>query len=634
MAIQRIGGETTFPIFLGLPVASLISGIGVVWDVGINGEGYLLSVLDQESPFEYRAYTVSSIPIQKDRIDSSEEPGEQTLEAWWTRAQHSWHNGAGQKVFDSPMSSRFGFYESKGIDPWEDGELTLLKDTASFDNGSDDNYLLLTDGGYLFYSEGDAIIRIDDLDTPTPVSRDPSVGNSVVCMTSDGTYIYAGVTPAIGDGILRSDIAAHGAYSKINNLNPDVMAFVKNRLICGVDGDLHEVIDLSSLTSGASSFFTHIYADWQWTGIAETGPAIFAAGFAGERSGIFAIGLETADLAAGLTIGVPREVWTAPEGEIIHTVKGYLGSALIIGTSKGIRRGVVASSEGDLEVSPLIVETDEPVRCFTFQGNYCWFGWSKFDGTSSGIGKLDLGTLAYASDLMYAIQGDVHSVVDFGDRLVYTVNSVAGADSRVIYEHPTNYVTQGWMRTGEIRFGTFEDKSLRYFDGLLIGSGGTLDLEIAVDLGSFVAVLADQAVGDIAESITQAGTRFDLKIFLNTKATDATIKPTLLEWRLRADPDATGRFRYFVPVMLYDKMKSRNNRPIGGQGYGYAQLAKLTTLYRNGTVFKLQSPSSSLPDGDSPVDVKVEDLQFKSYTPPQGASGLGGICLVVMREQA
>ena len=85
-----------FPYDLSFEEFSKAVGIGGLWSVGIDGTGYLLSTLEDEAPFDYRAYTVQSIPVQKQRLDTSAEPGEQTFEQWWTRAQHSWVGGAGR----------------------------------------------------------------------------------------------------------------------------------------------------------------------------------------------------------------------------------------------------------------------------------------------------------------------------------------------------------------------------------------------------------------------------------------------------------------------------------------------------------------------------------------------------------
>lgn len=628
MPYPSLPGPIPYSLSLtGIPEAE---GIGVVWDIGLNGVGYLMSTLDQESPFEYRAYTVGAIPIQKTALDTSDEPGEQSLEGWWARGQHSWHEGAGQKILDSEFSTRFGFWESKGINIWEDGEISLLKDVLTFDSGSGASYQLLTDGGYIFWAEGATINRGADIDTPATSTISPALGN-VQDLASDGKYLYACFAPGGAYGIRRESFTTWTSFTKVNNLSPDIMEFCKGRLICGVDNALHEVVDFTSLTDGATAFYTHLYDDWTWTGFTEAGPAIYYAGYAQDRSQLLASHLDTSDLAAGLTIAVPRVVWEAPDGETIHSIKSYLGRFIMIGTSRGVRRASVATAEGDVEVSPLIVETDYPVYDFTFWQDYCWFGWSKFDSTSSGVGRIHLGTLAYASDLMATAQGDVTSIIDFGGRILFAVDT-SGIDY-VFAEEEDDLVSTGWLDTGEARFGTFENKKVRYWDSRSSGSG-TLGLWINNDGVGFVEIFDNMATGQIEEAVDQSGTRFKFKLYLNRDSVDATAGPTVTEWRVRGEPLADGRFRHFVPIMLYDKMKTLNGRPFGYPGYHLEKLEELMDLYRESSVVKFQPPGSNLPQSRGPFYVQVEDLQFKSYTPPSGNfSGVGGICLVVLKEQ-
>jgi hypothetical protein len=632
MPSYGVGGESVLPFILETFNPELVHGIGVVWDLGINGQGYLLSTLGQEYPFEFRAYTVESIPPQINRLDTEEEPGEQTFHAWWARAQHTWFGGAGQEVFDGPNSSRYAFKASKGINIWTEGRIGLMMDTDSLYSFAAANPVidLLADDDYLFWGTDDDVGRLDALESGTLDWLTPSVGKNVRCLSTDGQYIYACVQT---DGIFREAISTWVAFTKINNLVPNIMAFVKGRLLCAKNERLHQITDYTSLTDGASPFYTHATAGWQWTSITETGVAIYCAGYSGKRSAIYAISYDASDLSAGLVLGMPRLVWESPRGEIIHAINGYMGKTLMIGTSDGVRRGIVADETGNLEVSALIVETEYPVKCFAFNKDYCWFGWSYFDNTSSGIGRIHLGDVTYASDLMYDIQAHITSIALFQGRRVFSTTQGVDTLHRIIKEHATDLVSSGYLTTGEIRFGTFENKSLRYFDGLLRGSGGTMSLGISTEYGSFVNYISGQILGRFYQYLDLSGSRFNLKITLTRDSGDNTKGPYLLEWRLRADPVAMGRFRYYVPVMLYDKMRTLNGSAVGHMGYAYERLSELMTLFRDGTIFTLQTPAYMLPRGEVEIEVKLEGIQFKSFTPPQGISGVGGVCLLIMAEQ-
>jgi len=82
--------------------------------------------------------------------------------------------------------------------------------------------------------------------------------------------------------------------------------------------------------------------------------------------------------------------------------------------------------------------------------------------------------------------------------------------------------------------------------------------------------------------------------------------------------------------MLYDDMTMLDGQHVSRRGYAIDQLAKLETIYRDDLSVELQKPSYY--HVATAVDVRIEDMEFKSFAPPQGASGFGGICLLTLRE--
>ena len=98
---------------------------GYAYDIAIAGLPFFVSPLD-ESP--YRRVTAQ---YRKQQLDTSREPGEQTLTGWWLRSQSSFHFGQGIKFYEPAQdeSLRFQYTESKGLNVWEKGQATLLKST-------------------------------------------------------------------------------------------------------------------------------------------------------------------------------------------------------------------------------------------------------------------------------------------------------------------------------------------------------------------------------------------------------------------------------------------------------------------------------------------------------------------------
>jgi hypothetical protein len=112
------------PFVLSNPAGSTTyTATGYAYDIAIAGLPFFISPLD-DSP--YRRVTAQ---YRKQQIDQSREPGEQTLTGWWLRSQSSFHFGQGIKFFEpiQDESLRFQYTNSKGMDVWTRGQVTLLK---------------------------------------------------------------------------------------------------------------------------------------------------------------------------------------------------------------------------------------------------------------------------------------------------------------------------------------------------------------------------------------------------------------------------------------------------------------------------------------------------------------------------
>jgi hypothetical protein len=77
-------------------------------------------------------HTRQTAQYRKQQIDQSNEPGEQSITGWWVRAQSSFHGGSGIKFYDPSVgeSVSYRFTDSKGVNVWEKGKVTLLKNVT------------------------------------------------------------------------------------------------------------------------------------------------------------------------------------------------------------------------------------------------------------------------------------------------------------------------------------------------------------------------------------------------------------------------------------------------------------------------------------------------------------------------
>ena len=116
------------PVTLSNPVNNqTYQGTGVAYDIAIGGQPFFLETSD-DSP--YRRVTAQ---YRKQQLDTTKEPGEQTLTGWWLRSQSSFHLGQGVKFYEPSQDEllRFQYNYSKGCNIWDKGQVTLLKDSLA-----------------------------------------------------------------------------------------------------------------------------------------------------------------------------------------------------------------------------------------------------------------------------------------------------------------------------------------------------------------------------------------------------------------------------------------------------------------------------------------------------------------------
>jgi hypothetical protein len=100
----------------------------IAYDYAIGGMPFVSAVNDA------RQYVRQTAPFRKDQFDNGQEPGEQSLTGWWLRSQMSFHSGSGIKFFDpatTDENGKYRFADSKGVNVWTKGEVTLLKDVVN-----------------------------------------------------------------------------------------------------------------------------------------------------------------------------------------------------------------------------------------------------------------------------------------------------------------------------------------------------------------------------------------------------------------------------------------------------------------------------------------------------------------------
>jgi len=416
------------------------------YDVAVGGQPFFYAINDA------RPYIRQTAPYKKDQFDNGKEPGEQSLTGWWLRSQSSFHSGSGIKFYDPSAGETvdYRFTDSKGVNVWTKGQVTLLKDTATthYTTGA-----IQTNGKpfqiarSIRYGTTNGVLLWDEYDVDK-IAEDGTVTHfldyaagtdyAVNAICDDGTNAFW-ITNIVASGTPRlriykkllTGVSGAGDTLMITDngitVNTAVMEYVKDRIVMGINNKIYEIS--SSASSLPSPVYTHSDTDIVFSSITASGPAIYIAGYSGTQSSIFKFTLNTSGVMPTLTTAITAA--EMPVGEIIHKIFYYLGY-MMIGTNKGIRAAVVSDQDGSINYGPLIVETTQPCYDFAARDRFIWCA-TGVDG-AAGVLRIDLGNeietlrFAYANDL-YVSGTSGYSTVTCAfagttDRLVFATTAV------------------------------------------------------------------------------------------------------------------------------------------------------------------------------------------------------------------
>jgi hypothetical protein len=547
------------------------------------------------------------------------------------RSQQDFTGGAGI-TFMEPSNDEFQmkrFASSLGVDPWTRGKLTLLKSAVStrtltsnistavaVNNGSNKYIVTAESANGTVYYDGYAAGTVTSW-TGTPNGNITSTGDGIaVCTTTKLQYLPAPFTGA------KVTLASSPITTTMNAW------WVKQRFIIadghhlfektGVTGDL-------SLSTVGNRLYSHPLETWTWTSVVETPNAILAAGYSGSKSAIYKFTLDQAD---GTLPKLTSAITAAelPYGELVTGMFAYLGSYVIIGTNRGVRVGQV-DGNGDLAYGPLSFTSTSTTTISGMAGRdrfvYVGVG-NELDG-NSGLIRIDLGSTdgegryAWATDLNSGTTGRVNSVTNYGDLIAFT-------QTNLYIESATDYVTSGYLTTGQVRYNTLEPKNFRSFRLRGDASVGSVSVSSVLynqspvslfTFGANVDINQDVAISSPSNPLQES---LGLKIALNRGTASQT--PTVTGWQLKAVPGSVRRLLIKIPLICFDHETDNAGTARGYDGYAYNRLIDLQDHATTGQVLVFQD----LRTGER-LSVTVEDVSFTQDT-PNGQSGFdnfGGI---------
>jgi hypothetical protein len=623
--------------------SSVWENTDVSYDTAIGGLPFFYAISDQ------RPYIRQTAPFRKEQFDNGTEPGEQSLTGWWLRSQSSFHNGSGINFYDPSAGETvlYRFNESKGVDIWTKGQVTLLRScTQSHEitgdiatNGVTQQHLRAikwsTYEGVLLHDEYD-VDKIDSNGNVTHfIDYNSGTDSPVYAICDDGVNAYWITNTSTKKTVYKKALTANSStastsmFDEIGTISNAVMEYVKNRIVMAADNKVYEFA--GTATAMPTAVYTHPSTSHVYTSITASGPAIYLAGYNGLTSTIEKFTLNTSGVMPTLTSAITAA--ELPVGEVCHAIKYYLGY-VIIGTSKGIRVAEVSPDDGSLAYGPLIVETSQPVFAFTTRDRFVW-ATTNVDG-EPGLTRIDLGNsieplrFAYANDVYYSgVSGKKTTAVSFigeTNRLAFTTNV-----GYTYLESATVLNSTGYIKTGNIRYNTLEPKNFRRITGRGVFEEGSMTVTTILEDGTeYEHITYDSNIPSQEVSTTQPENAQEFVAFkftLSRDGTDTTLGPTFKGYQVKSTI-ATPRQRVLkFPVYCYDVETDRFNVATGYENRALARLRALEDAEANGDVLNWQDLTS----GES-RQVTIEQLSFTRLTPPDKRfSGFGGIIEITLR---
>jgi hypothetical protein len=580
-----------------------------IYPVAINGRPYMIDTKSNGFGRQFDARV-------RDSVDQSAEPGESAInpQGLWRRSQSSWHYGAGQTYSDTADAEAYRFRSNKGVNVWDRGKLSLLKDTTQILSDAAATLKSIVAGTRLYVASGGNVTFYTSL-TASPTSCTAEPAGNVGSMTSDGYNVWASFA-AHGIHVTNTSTGAFSSYISGSDTFTKIK-YTKGRLMAAAGPTIY---NFTSSGGPGAGLFTHGNSTWSWVGFAGGQNHIYAAGYAGQTSLIYKTTIKT----DGTALDAPTVAAELPEGEIVTALDSYLGYVLI-GTTTGFRFAS-SDTDGNLVVGPLI-EVGQ-VDAFASQGQFVWFSYKNLDSTSTGLGRMDIGTQiatnqpAWAADLMVTGQGAVPSISLYGTRPVFTVTGLG-----VYCEHATDLVASATLESGIYRWGVPDTKFIPKWDLRTEPLYGTVALSVAADSGEFRS-LGAQATEASLESTFDG---FESKVFeaearltLTRSDTDSTKGPAVTRWLGRAYAAPLRSQIFSVPLLLHHKLNIR--------GFEYfmdvdTELNYLRDLVENPRVITYQENADT-------YSVIVEDVRWQPVDSANNhnAWDWNGTCTIIMRS--
>jgi len=548
--------------------------VGRIWEVAINGVGYMLYDDRAEEQYQYQRATV---PLQPPRFASTDTPFSEAVERYSFQAFTDWRGGRGQKRLSIVDANPAAFFESEGLDVFDTDGLKLLKNPVVEENLSAAcNGLTVVDGA-LFYLEGTALKRIASV-SASPSTVTTNAGSRSLCTDGESWYLANGTT-TIRKGTTSSSTfkvyenpvgtVGWGANRVLAATEADTGAGYRRFTTFGDDGT-EEIIDGR----------VDLPIGWNINSFTAGMGYVFFSAVKGNRSAIYAWDVTS------YTPYVVDEL----EGEQVIDVQYFRGQVLIRaqraysgGTDLLIYRGVIDEGTGAItrflvaditEEGPAVDVAASTPPAFCIDGALAYFAWGRY-----GVGAIDLESSGVAKWWETGSNRVVGPVMWLG-RPTWAV------DSGAIYRaSDTAYVATGFIRHSVLDGSSTMDK---IFDRIRIQSevlpaNTAVAVAHSVDTYATTVSSAGMAAGDsqLDDLITVGAKSMGLQLTLTSSNGVSTPVVQLVQLQMHAAGISDEVL--VLPIDCGDHIRTLAgaSSPMNGPGQGAARTRTLQALARS-----------------------------------------------------
>jgi len=468
---------------------------------------------------------------------------------------------------------------------------------------------------------------------------------AVHAICDDGVYAYW-VTNVLNAGTPRlrvykkllSDDSSVSPTLMIteNSITVDnaVIEYTKERLIMCVNDKVYEFS--SSATALPAAVYSHNDPDHVFTSITSSGAAIYISGYSGIQSNIYKFTLTTAGAMPTLTSAITAA--ELPVGEIAFKISYYL-DYMAIGTNQGVRIAQLSSTDGSIAYGPLSVETTQPCYDFAFRDRYIWAS-TGVEG-QAGVTRIDLGqatgtgVFAYAFDLYDPADTLGHyttacAFMGNTNRLAFC-NAGDGVDGTVYVESLSTLLSEGYLRTGYVRYNTLELKIFKMLQARVDTTNGALSIySIDSEDNSYNIGIFGQGTQVAEVNVNTPATAQEylgFKFVLSRSTTDVTQGPLFTGYQIKALPAIPRQRLIQYPLFCFDHESDKFGNEVGYEGSAYARMSQLENVENLGDTIQVQDFRT----GESFIGL-IEEMDFNNKTPEDKRfSGYGGYLTVTIR---